>query len=452
MKVNFIQIILCYLIIFQLWGCRQRNGETKKALNKPNIILILADDLGYGDLSNYGNIQYHTPNIDYLAHQGIKFKSFYSNAPICTPTRAALLTGRYQQRSGLEGEILVSGPTRQHAGLAQKEITIADLLKKSGYKTGIMGKWNLGFKKRFNPIYNGFDQFYGYLSGNIDYYSHYDNSGRYDWWHNLDSLYEKGYTTDLITKHSVDFIRRNKETPFFLYVAYEAVHVPLQDRSDSGYRFPGEDFSYYGPAKHRIMTYHNMVKIMDEDIGKILNVLKEEELEYNTMIIFCSDNGAVPSFGNNGILRGGKSTLFEGGIRVPAIVYWPGRIEPRVSDQPAMSFDFFPTILNIVGIDVPKDLKLDGIDLSPLLFEKKKLPIRNLFWQFQHQKAVRRGQWKLLIDSRGKGATDTLLFNLKYDLREYKNVKGEHPVMVKKLLSYLYQWEKNVGSLPQQTK
>ncbi|GAG50703.1 unnamed protein product, partial [marine sediment metagenome] len=203
--------------------------------------------------------------------------------------------------------------------------TIAEIFREAGYSTGIMGKWHLGYKKKYNSVHHGFDEFYGYVSGNIDYHSHYDNAGIYDWWHNLDTIYEEGYVTDLITKHSVEFIRKNKDRPFLLYIPHEAPHVPFQGRNDSAYRFPGKEFSYLGLVKNRVTTYKEMVEVMDEGIGKVMQTLRNLNLDEKTFVFFCSDNGA--RFGSNGNLKGDKGSLWEGGHRVPAIARYPGKIE-----------------------------------------------------------------------------------------------------------------------------
>lgn len=429
------QTILIICSVLFLYSCRKKQPDREL---RPNIILIMADDLGYGGLSSYGNKQYDTPNIDYLAENGITFTDFHANAPVCTPTRAALVTGRYQQRNGLEGVIYVQGKTRQ-TGLSPDEITIAELLGQAGYRTGIMGKWHLGYKQKYNPAHQGFDEFYGFVSGNIDYHSHYDNSGIYDWWHNTDSLYEEGYATDLITRHAVDFIRENKDRPFFLYVAHAAPHVPFQGRSDSAYRFPDKEFSYYGPVKDRQATYAEMVQVMDEGVGDILDALQAETLQSNTLIIFCSDNGGLDPYADNGQLRGSKTSLWEGGHRVPAIAFWPGRIEQGISDETVMSFDFFPTILEVADVAVPKNLKLDGVNLSPVLFGGEGLPDRDLFWRYRDQLAMRRNRWKLMIDKE-----DTLLFDLHKDIAEQNNIKDQHPALVEELLSALRRWEQEV--------
>jgi len=435
-SICFLWILLAIQLLIGA-GCTQQNNFK---YTQPNIILIMADDLGYGDVSSYGNPGYETPNIDQLAEEGLKFTSFYANSAVCTPTRAALLTGRYQQRSGLEGVIYVRGETRQ-TGLAQNEITIAELLKKAGYQTGVMGKWHLGYREEFNPIHQGFDQFYGFVSGNIDYHSHYDNSGIFDWWHNADTLREEGYSTDLITEHSIDFIEVNQDQPFFLYVPHEAPHVPFQGRSDPAYRYSDNEFTYYGPVEDRHRAYADMMTALDEGVGRIIDKLQETGLQENTLVMFVSDNGGLAEYGNNEPLRGSKTTLWEGGIRVPGIAWWPGKIVPGVTDQPVITMDLLPTFLGLARAEKPDTLHLDGLNLSRLIFNRDDLPERNLFWRYRGQKAVRSGAWKLMISD-----SDTLLFNLVEDISEERDLSDQYPERVFTLTSAIENWEEDVMS------
>jgi arylsulfatase A len=424
--------LICFVALI-LYGCRQPAKPVK-----PNIIVIMADDLGYGGISSYGETTIRTPNIDALAKNGIRFLDFHSNGSVCTPTRAAFLTGNYQQRSGLEGVIYVRGETRQ-LGLDTAQVTIAELLKNNGYTTGIMGKWHLGYNKAFNPVYHGFDEFYGFLSGNIDYHSHFDNAGAYDWWHNLDSIQEEGYSTDLITEHSVDFIAQHRDEPFFLYVAHEAPHVPFQGRNDPAYRFPGKEFTYYGPAENKEAVYKEMMEVMDEGVGKIMQALEENNLAENTLVFFISDNGAEV-FGNNGGLNGSKGDLLEGGHRVPAIACWKGRIVPAESHETLVSMDLLPTVLSVSEAKIPEGLAFDGLDFSSVLFQESNLKERTLYWRYQKQKAVRKDQWKLLIT-----ASDTALYDLKADIKETTDLSGTHEDVAKDLVELLRAWEKDVG-------
>ena len=434
------KILYLFAGTVSLLGC----GEAEEA-RKPNIVIIMADDLGYGGVGSYGNDSIHTPHIDSLARHGLKFTDFYANAPVCTPTRAALMTGRYQQRTGLEGVIYVRGDTRQ-VGLDTSQVTIAELLKDQGYATGIMGKWHLGYKKEYNPVYHGFDTFYGYVSGNVDYHTHYDNAGIYDWWHNLDTIQEEGYVTDLITQHSVDFIRQHKDRPFFLYVPHEAPHVPFQGRDDPGYRYPDQEFSYYGPVVDRLRAYREMVEVMDEGIGSIMQALRENGLEENTLVFFLSDNGALAKFGSNGGLNGQKTNLYEGGIRVPAIAYWKGRISPGETSEVALSMDLLPTTLSISGAAISENHSFDGVDISPLLLQQQPLDERTAFWRYRGQKAARQGPWKLLVTE-----SDTALYNLEQDIGETQNVAEQHREQLKELSEALRNWETAVDTVEMKT-
>ncbi|MEM7660028.1 MAG: sulfatase-like hydrolase/transferase, partial [Bacteroidota bacterium] len=386
-----------------------RSNDSEKSPLPPNIIFLMADDLGYGELGSYGNDSIRTPHLDRMAREGLVFTDYHTNGAVCTPTRAALLTGQYQQRSGLEGVIYVRGETRQ-TGLNPETLTLADVFQGAGYATGIMGKWHLGYQAAYNPIHFGFDEFWGYISGNIDYHSHYDNAGIYDWYHNLDTVIEEGYSTDLITQHAVDFIEQHQTDPFFLYVPQESPHVPFQARRDSAYRFPGREFSYQGPIGDRKRAYREMIEQMDEGIGKILAKVEALNLAERTLIIFTSDNGGINSYARQGGLRNFKGYLWEGGHRVPAIAHWPGRISPGQTDQLTMSFDWFPTLLHMADISLPEGFSPDGINLTPMLFGAR-LPNRQVFWRYRDQLAAREANWKLMLTK-----TDTLLFDLASDL------------------------------------
>jgi arylsulfatase A len=429
----FIKYIpISFFVSFILWGC-----EPEPNALKPNIVLILADDLGYGGLGCYGNTKINTPNIDDLARNGIRFTDFHSNGSVCSPTRAALLTGNYQQRSGLEGVVYARGKTRQ-VGLDTSQVTIAKLLKKNGYTTGIMGKWHLGYTKEFNPIHHGFDEFFGYVSGNVDYHSHYDGTGIYDWWNNLDIFEEEGYVTDLITEHAVDFIESNKDNPFFLYVPHEAPHVPFQGRKDPAYRFADNEFTYYGPVSDTLTTYNEMVEVMDEGVGKIMEALKRNGLAENTLIFFISDNGAE-KFGDNGGLNGNKISLLEGGHRVPGIAYWKNRIKPGIIDETLMTMDMLPTILALTNTSTKEQIQFDGVDFSKVLFENSALENRTLFWRYTNEKVIRESQWKLFITG-----NDTALFNLKENLAETLDMSPHKKNIVNDLLIKLAAWENDI--------
>jgi len=429
-------------VVVPNYGCSVSEvGEGSKATSeRPNIILIMADDLGYGDVSCYGSKKIQTPSIDALARGGMKFTDYHSNCPVCSPTRAALLTGRYQQRSGIEGVIYAKGPTRQ-TGIALEEITFAEVLKKRGYATGIFGKWHLGYNVEFNPARQGFDEFIGYVSGNVDYHSHIDGAGFDDWWKNYEKVPEEGYCTDLITRHGIDFIKRYKDEPFCLYLPHEAPHYPYQGREDPPERLGGGRKGKKTKGEEISRAYKEMVEVMDEGIGRIVETVRRLGLERKTFIFFCSDNGATKK-GSNGALSGHKGSLWEGGHRVPAVAYWPGRIKAgTITDETVLGMDLFATMASIADAKLPAGLKLDGIDLLPMLTEGKRMPQRTLFWRYRKEKAVRKGPWKLLVQN-----NHSKLYNLDEDLVEKKNLAKARSDMVKKLEDELSAWEQDVSA------
>ncbi|MHC4167625.1 MAG: sulfatase-like hydrolase/transferase [Planctomycetota bacterium] len=415
-------------------------GARSRAADRPNIILIMADDLGYGDIGCYGSTRIKTPNMDALAKGGMKFSDYHSNCPVCSPTRAALLTGRYQQRSGIEGVVYAKGPTRQ-TGLALEETTFAEVLKEHGYATALFGKWHLGYNVEFNPARQGFDEFRGYVSGNVDFHSHIDGAGFADWWKNLRKVPEEGYTTDLITKHGVDFIERHKDEPFCLYLPHESPHSPYQGRNDPPVRLPGGKKGKGLKGREIARAYKEMVEVMDAGIGRIVDTVKRLGLQRMTFIFFCSDNGATKS-GSNGALSGHKGSLWEGGHRVPAVAYWPGRIKAgTTTDQTVLGMDLFATMVSISGAKLPAGLKLDGVDLLGMLTEDKRLPERTLFWRYRKEKAARKGPWKLLVRD-GK----SMLFNLDDDLGEKSDLSRTERRMLKRLEDELAVWDREVSA------
>ncbi|AQQ71470.1 Arylsulfatase [Limihaloglobus sulfuriphilus] len=406
--------------------------------DKPNIVLIMADDLGYGDIGCYGNKKIRTPNLDAMAKRGMKFTDYHSNGAVCSPTRASLLTGRYQQRTGIDICVSPWG-TPPYQGLPLGETTFAELLKDNGYKTALFGKWHLGIPDDLNPTKQGFDEFKGYLSGNIDYISHIDQEGNEDWRHNGSKVVREGYSTDLITEDTVSFIKENADKPFCVLVSHEAPHYPLQIRSSKAQRTKGK------PPEHTAeintdQIYKEMIEIMDEGIGRINTVLEKLGLAKNTFVFFCSDNGAASWIsGSNGPLRGCKSRLSEGGHRVPAIACWQGKIKADVtSDETSMSMDLFPTLLKLANLQLPDEIKIDGVNLLPLLLENKPLGRRTLFWSYRGQKAVRKGDWKLLVQG-----SKVQLYNLKSDLEEQHNLASKNPELVRELEMEFAQWEKD---------
>jgi len=412
------------------------------AAERPNFIIILADDLGYGDTSTYGG-WIETPHLDRLAAEGMKFTDFHASGNVCSPTRAGLMTGRYQQRAGIPG-VINADPAQpvHHTGLETSEVTFAERLKEAGYRTGMFGKWHLGYAKRFNPVHHGFDRFRGYVSGNIDYISHYDRMGTYDWWDGLELIEEEGYSTHLITKHALAFIEENRGRPFCLYIAHEAVHSPYQGPGDRAVRGPEarearrERRGERGDVKE---AYRQMMKEMDDGIGQVTATVKRLGLAENTLVFFFSDNGANRN-GVNAPLRGYKGSNWEGGHREPAVAWWPGHIKPgSVTDQLAISLDLMPTMLALAGVPAPEGHKLDGVSLVPVLLEGRSLGNRKLFW---NGKAMRDGPWKLIID--GKGTKGVGLYNLDKDVGEQHNLADEYPQRVEAMLEAIHAWKEDV--------
>lgn len=432
------------IFLLALIGFLGLQGFAQNKSSQPNIILIMADDLGYGDLSGYGSEYINTPVLDNMATEGIKFTDYHSNGAVCTPTRAALLTGNYQQKSGLEGVIYVQEDKRIY-GISPTQKTMPEIFKDAGYKTGMFGKWHLGYNKEYNPTNHGFDEFYGYISGNVDYISHRDGIGIYDWWHNTELSYDEGYVTDLITDEALKFMESNKEKPFFLYLPHEAPHFPYQGRNDKADRLPGQEFDGKGSRKDRKQAYKEMVEIMDENIGRIFEKLKELNLDKNTFVLFCSDNGATKE-GSNGNLNGFKSSLWEGGHRVPAIAWYPSKIKSgEVSDDTVLSMDVLPTLLSIANIST--EHKFDGMDFSKTLFANKKLKNRSTFWRYRNQWVAREGNWKYL-----KIKDQEYLFNLQKDVQEHTDLKEANSKKIEYLKSLMNIWESEMDTYPQQTE
>jgi arylsulfatase A-like enzyme len=431
-------------------GACQTTRVTKD--QKPNIVLILADDLGYGDVGCYGCADTRTPNIDRIAAEGVRFTSFYSNGPECTPTRTALLTGRYQHRvGGLECAIGTGNVGRyddairlrasHDLGLPASETSIAKMLKSAGYATGVCGKWHLGYEPKFFPSHHGFDYWFGPIGGATDYFHHCESTGQPAVYLNGKPVDREGYLTDLITEESVGFIRRNARHPFFLYVSYTAPHTPYLGPSD---RRPDpvreEDYN-----KGSRSTYIAMVERMDEGIGAILNALRDNGLAQNTLVIFMSDNGAT-NMGRNTPFSGNKGNVFEGGIRVPCAARWPGMLPQGViSPQPCMTMDFSPSIIRAAGAQAPRPF--DGIDVLKLLERGLPLQSRTLFWRARRgewtRKAVRDGDMKF-ISLENTGKVQEYLFDLAADPQERTNLLAAQAETATQLRQLLQDWEKRV--------
>lgn len=427
-----------------------RAEATRRESRTPNFVLILADDLGYGDIGCYGHPQNRTPHLDRLAREGLRFTDFHSNGPMCSPTRAALLTGQYQHRFGKAFEGALSAKTHAHTGLPAEVVTLPEMLKSAGYATGMFGKWHLGYEAPHLPTQHGFDEFRGLLTGDGDHHSHISRSGDEDWWHDEQIESESGYSVELVTRHSIDFMTRNRHRPFFLYVAHLAIHFPWQGPDEEAHRVKGQDYwnlSKLGPHGEGEVkpVVRQMVEALDDSVGRIVTALRQLSLDDNTFVFFASDNGGYRNYSglfdgeisSNGPLRGQKGDVFEGGHRVPALAWWPGRIAAGVTEETAMTMDLLPTYADLAGI-APAG-RIDGTTLTPLLMQGTPLPQRDLFWRKEDEWAIRRGPWKLT----GVGE-QMQLFNLDNDLEEQEDLAAHHPTLVTDLLASCKQWEQDV--------
>jgi arylsulfatase A-like enzyme len=387
---------------------------------RPNLLFILADDLGYGDLSSYGRPEYQTPVLDALTRQGVKFTSAYAAAPVCTPTRCAFATGRYPQRAevGLHEPLT---PRDRDKGLPPDQPTIASLLQANGYDTALMGKWHLGWKPEFGPNRHGYDEFFGILSGAGDYFTHRSSdAGSADLWEDLKPVERLGYLTDLLSERAAAFVVRRRAKPFYLSLHYTAPHSPWEGPEDEaiGHTSHGEGPMVDGGS---LKIYASMVRSMDAGIGRVLQALRRARLDRSTLVIFTSDNGGE-RYSYNWPFSFQKFYLWEGGIRVPAIVRWPGVIPPgRVTDQPVITMDWTATMLAVTGTTPDPAYPLDGEDVMAVCRGTRPLYDRMLFWRTQARAAARMGKWKYLNES-----GDEHLFDLSLDPGEKNDLRASH--------------------------
>ncbi len=405
---------------------------------KPNIIMILSDDMGYADLGCYGSRDNHTPHLDRIAREGVQFNSAYSAGPMCTPTRTALLTGRYPARTtvGLI-EPLTTKKRDADYGLTNETPSLGIYLKSAGYETRLIGKWHLGFQPRHSPLQNGFDQYFGFLSGASDYISH-DGDGRTpDLFRNDTAVHVDGYLTDLFTQEAVKFIGSTHTQPFFLLLTYNAPHWPWQGRKSGAYP---DTMDYTAGGSKEI--YREMITALDDGVGEILNALQQNHLDSSTLVIFTNDNGGE-RYSNNGINRQGKMTLWEGGIRVPAMMRWPGHLaQQQVNSLPVITMDWTATILAAATVKPNDSFPLDGLNLIPQINISSSLKQRTFYWrtyQRSKQKAIMKDGWKYL-----KIEKDEYLFNLRKDPGETTNLKNRNPIIFSRLKRLVEYWETTV--------
>ena len=441
-------LILIIIPILFIGACSSRE---KTNVSKPNIVLIVADDLGWHDVG-YHDSEISTPNIDKLFNEGIELNKFYTY-PTCSPTRASLLTGMYANRFGIEKPIAMNSKQV----LPLDVVSLPKLFKENGYATAIMGKWHLGLRLENSPLHYGFDYAYGYLHGQIDQYSHRYKNGDRSWYRMNKFIDEKGHATDLITKEAKKYIveLRDKSKPFFIHIAYSVPHYPLQEKD-----------KWVEPYKKSIKEksrrlFAASVTHMDFEIGQIIKTLKEEKLRENTIIIFISDNGGqkswtpkfeydlkygpYPILGDNSPLRGYKTMVYEGGIRVPGIINWKDKLSPKKIDQILNITDIFPTLAAAVGIKIPNDLLLDGNNMWEVISNNAEYGERGIYLQTNSHIAYIKNNWKLIHNAASPDSAEDELYNIKDDPYEKKNVIDQNPEVYKSLIKGIeknyYQYE-----------
>jgi arylsulfatase A-like enzyme len=405
------------------------------AERRPNILVIVADDQGYGDLACQGGKDIPTPNIDTIARNGVRCTSGYVSGPYCSPTRAGLMTGRYQQRYGHEFNPGPAPNGRENIGLSLAEATLPERLKGAGYSTGMVGKWHLGYEPKFHPQQRGFEEYFGFLAGAHSYL---------DWeakkqpiLRGTQPVVEQTYLTDAFGREAVAFLDRHKgrEKPWFLYLAFNAVHLPLEATPKYLDRFATI-------TDKRRRTYAAMTSAMDDAVGQVLGKLRESGLEEDTLVFYISDNGGPPANAStNGPLRGHKAQTLEGGIRVPWMAQWKGHLPTgKTYEQPVIQLDIHATALAAAGVSLPPDAKkLDGVNLLPYLTgENATAPHDALYWRFGRQMAIRQGDWKLVRHNQAPQQQE--LYNLANDIGESKNLAAASPEKFRELREAWDKW------------
>ncbi len=412
---------------------------------RPNFVFILADDLGYADLGCYGGRSACSPALDRMAREGLRFTHGYANSSVCSPTRFALMTGRWQHRlrGGADEPIRSTARGNASLGLPPSHPTLPSLLRDAGYATVLVGKWHLGYPPHFGPLKSGYQEFFGALSGGLDYFTHRDTSGIHDLFENENESHEKGYLTDLISARAVQFIERKRKEPFLLSVHYNAPHWPWLTRADEAEsKRIGKLYHFDGGS---LATYLTMIRQMDEGIGRILAALKSSKLDNNTIVVFTSDNGGE-RFSDTWPLVGKKMDLLEGGIRVPYIVRWPAKVKPGgVTKQTAITMDWVATFLEAAGVEPDRNFPLDGKNLLHVIQKPNKTFERDLFWKmlFRNQQAMRSGAWKYLSVE-----GDEFLFDLSKDERERANYGKREPKRLAAMRAKYLAWEESLPKHP----
>jgi arylsulfatase A-like enzyme len=423
---------------------------------RPNFVFILADDLGYADLGCYGGrpavsgapFATCSPTLDRMAREGLRFTQGYANSSVCSPTRFALMTGRWQHRlrGGADEPIRSNARGNPDLGLPPSHPTLPSLLRDAGYATALVGKWHLGYPPHFGPRQSGYQEFFGALSGGMDYFTHRDTAGHHDLYENESEVHRKGYLTDLISDRAVEFIGRKGQGPFLLSLHYNAPHWPwLTRESEAESRRIERIYHFDGGS---VVTYLTMIRQMDEGIGRVLKALKAAKADRDTLVVFTSDNGGE-RFSDTWPLIGKKMDLLEGGIRVPYIVRWPAKVPSgRATDQVVITMDWVATFLEAAGVKPHPDYPLDGASLLSVLKNPSKTFERELYWKmlFRNQKAVRAGAWKYLSVE-----GDDFLFNLAKDQRERANLAKREPKRLAAMRARYLAWEQALPEHPDAT-
>jgi arylsulfatase A-like enzyme len=421
-------------------------------MKRPNIVFIVADDLGFADLGCYGGrpAQFGevSPVLDQMAAKGLKFTQGYSNAPVCSPTRFAMMTGRYQYRLRGAAEEPINSKSRGSTtlGLPPEHPTLPSLLRDGGYRTALIGKWHLGYPPAFSPLRSGYEEFFGPMSGGVDYFTHCASTGAHDLYLGDAEYPQEGYLTDLISRRAVDYVNRmaGQQAPFFLSLHYTAPHWPWETRDDEALAQEVKNnlFHLHGGNIH---SYQRMIHHMDEGIGWVMQALRDKGLVDNTLVVFTSDNGGE-RFSDNWPLVGGKMDLTEGGIRVPWIAHWPSVIAPGgVSDQHCMTMDWSATMLEAAGVSPHPDYPLDGVSLMTVLRDPARTFRRPLHWRMNHrgQCALRDGDWKYLrVDG------NDYLFNIPADERERANRAPREPQRLAAMRQAWEDWNATMPPIP----
>jgi arylsulfatase A-like enzyme len=408
----------------------------------PNIIYIMADDLGYADVSCYGRPDLKTTNIDRIAARGVRFLQGYANSAVCTATRVALITGRYQYRLrlGLEEPL---GTANGRVGLPPEHATLPSQLKKAGYGTTLIGKWHLGELPNFGPLKSGYDHFYGFHSGGIDYYRHEGTDHKPDFWDDDMPIEKIGYATELFGDHAVDVVNKyaKARNPFYISLHFNAPHWPWEAPGDmdEAERLKARNLAAYDAGTQK--TYRGMIESMDQAIGRVLKALDDNRLSNNTIVIFTSDNGGE-RFADTWPFTGRKMELLEGGLRIPSIISWPARLpQGKTSDQVSISMDWMPTLLAAAGGSADPAYPLDGVNLLPMLTGAAPIQRRTLYWRFKGnaQRAIRDGDMKYL-----KIRDNTFLFNVAEDPMERANLKDRQKDVYERLVNKWLEWNQTM--------